>query len=176
MSYPNFVSFVSSVVQSSHHEDHEEHEGRERSRAKAQRALRKKQAAFIRAARVAHLATADKSGQPLVIPICFAFDGQVLYSSIDEKPKQAHPLLLKRIRNIRANPRVAVVVDRYDDDWRRLAYVLITGRAKVLFRGRKHKRAVLLLRRKYPQYRQMAIHERPIIRITPARIKSWGEL
>lgn len=110
------------------------------------------------------------------MPICYVFDGQELYSPIDEKPKQASPLLLKRVRNIRANPHVSVVVDRYDDDWQRLAYVLIIGKAKVLVKGQKHKRAVLLLRRKYPQYRQMAIHDRPIIRITPTHLKSWGKL
>ena len=132
--------------------------------------------AFIRSARVAHLATADREGRPHVIPICFAFDGEELYSPIDEKPKKRLPLLLKRIKNIRENPHVSVVVDRYDDDWRRLAYVLITGRAKVLVKGQRHHRAVLLLRRKYPQYRHMAIQDRPMIRIHASRVKSWGTL
>ncbi len=131
---------------------------------------------FIRSARVAHLATTDREGQPHVIPICFAFDGEELYSPVDEKPKKRLPLLLKRIKNIRENPYVAVIVDRYDDDWRRLAYVLITGRAKVLVKGQRHQRAVLLLRRKYPQYRHMAIQDRPMIQIRPTRVKSWGKL
>ena len=138
--------------------------------------LTKEQQRFIRSARVAHLATADREGQPHVIPICFAFDGEELYSPIDEKPKKRLPLLLKRIKNIRENPHVSVVVDRYDDDWRRLAYVLITGRAKVLVKGQRHHRAVLLLRRKYPQYRHMAIHQRPMIQIKPTRVSSWGKL
>ena len=138
--------------------------------------MTKKERDFVRANRVAHLATADRKGCPFVVPICYVLDGQELYSPIDEKPKQASPLLLKRVKNIRANPHVSVVVDRYDDDWQRLAYVLIIGKAKVLVKGQKHKRAVLLLRRKYPQYRQMAIHDRPIIRITPTRLKSWGAL
>jgi PPOX class probable F420-dependent enzyme len=138
--------------------------------------LSHKENAFIRSARVAHLATANQKGRPHVIPICFAFDGRELYSPIDEKPKIASPLLLKRIRNIRVNPHVSVVIDRYDDDWKRLAYVLVTGRAKLLLRGPRHERAVLLLRKKYPQYRRMAIHERPIIRITPTRWKTWGAL
>ena len=129
---------------------------------------------LLRSARVAHLATADQRGRPHVIPICFVFDGKELYSPIDEKPKRTSPLLLKRIRNIQANPYVSVVADRYDENWKRLAYVLITGKAKVLLRGPKHKRALRLLRRKYPQYRKMRLEERPIIRITPARWKSWG--
>lgn len=112
----------------------------------------------------------------MVVPICFVFDGRDLYSAIDEKPKQASPLSLKRVKNIRANPRVAVVVDRYEEDWQRLAYVLITGKARVMLRGAKYKKAIVLLRKKYPQYRKMVIHERPIIRITPAHWKSWGTL
>lgn len=138
--------------------------------------MTKKEKDFIRSCRVGHLATADQSGCPVVIPICFAFDGRELFSPIDEKPKQAAPLSLKRVRNIRANPRVALVVDRYDENWARLAYVLITGKAQVMLRGAKHKRAVILLRKKYPQYHKMAIHDRPIIRIVPAGLKSWGAL
>lgn len=138
--------------------------------------LTRKESAFVRSARVARLATADKKGQPLVIPICYVLDGQELYSPIDEKPKKSSPLLLKRVRNILANPYVSIIVDRYADDWIRLAYILITGRAKLLTGGKKHKKAVLLLRRKYPQYRQMAIHERPMIQIKPTRVKSWGNL
>lgn len=132
-----------------------------------------KTTAFIRLARVARLATADKTGRPHVIPICFALDGKELYSPIDEKPKKTSPLLLKRIRNIRANPHVAVVIDRYDEDWRRLTYVLIVGKAKLLMRGARHKRAVRLLRKKYPQYKKMRLEERPMIQITPLQWKSW---
>src|SRR4029077_19998998 len=88
---------------------------------------------FVRAARVAHLATADASGQPLVIPICFAFDGKEFFSPIDEKPKRhTHP---KRLRNIAENPQVSLIIDHYEEDWRRLAYVLVRGRARVLLRG-----------------------------------------
>ena len=139
-------------------------------------ALSRKEKALVCSARVAHLATADQRGRPLVVPICFAFDGKGFYSPIDEKPKKSAPLLLKRIRNIQANPYVAVVVDRYDENWKRLAYVLIGGRAKLLLRGPKHDRALRLLRRKYPQYRKMRLEGRPIIQITPSRWKSWGDL
>ena len=132
--------------------------------------------AFIRAGRVAHLATADAGGQPLVIPICFAFDGKEFFSPIDEKPKRISQHKLKRLRNIAENPKVSLIVDRYDEDWQRLAYLLITGRAKILLRGARHRRAVLLLREKYSQYERMAIDERPIIVITPIRIRNWGNL
>jgi PPOX class probable F420-dependent enzyme len=131
---------------------------------------------LIRSARVAHLATADKHAQPHVIPICFVFDGKQFFSPIDEKPKRVAPNQLKRVRNVRANPRVSLVIDRYDEDWRKLAYVLIIGKAKVIFRGEKHRTAVRLLRGKYRQYRAMAIEGRPIIVITPKRVTGWGTL
>jgi len=133
-------------------------------------------AAFIRAARVAHLATADAGGQPHVIPICFVFDRNEFFSPIDEKPKQTSPRLLKRLKNISENPKVSLLVDRYEEDWQKLAYVLVLGTAKILLRGKRHDRAVGLLRRKYPQYRSMALEQRPIIRIAPARAVSWSLL
>jgi PPOX class probable F420-dependent enzyme len=135
--------------------------------------MTKKQRAFIRAARVAHLATADASGQPLVVPICFAFDGKEFFSPIDEKPKHASPRNLKRLRNISTNPKVSLIIDRYDDDWRKLAFLLVFGTARVVRRGAKHRKGVILLRQKYRQYRSMMIDERPMIVIAPARLKSW---
>jgi PPOX class probable F420-dependent enzyme len=131
---------------------------------------------FIHAARVAHLATAGVNGQPHVVPICFVFDGKHFYSPIDEKPKRTAPRKLKRLKNIRENPRVSLVIDRYDEDWTRLAYMLVTGKARILSSGEKHRKAVTLLRRKYPQYRSMAIHQRPMIVIKPTRATSWGSL
>jgi PPOX class probable F420-dependent enzyme len=138
------------------------------------RVANKERTAFLRSARVAHLATSDKSGQPHVIPICFVFDGKRFFSPIDEKPKRAAPAKLKRLKNIGDNPSVALIVDHYDEDWRKLAYVLIGGKARVLLSGAMHRQAVKLLRLKYPQYRRMAIDERPMIVITPKRVVTWS--
>ena len=132
------------------------------------------QVRFIQAARVAHLATAGADGQPHVIPICFVFDGKHFYSPIDEKPKRTSPAKLKRLINIQTNPQAALLIDRYSEVWNHLAYVLILGKAKILYRGAAHTEAVRRLRRKYPQYRQMAIQTRPMIRITPTRWTFWG--
>jgi PPOX class probable F420-dependent enzyme len=130
---------------------------------------------FIREHRVARLATADGDGQPSVIPICYVFDGETIYSPIDEKPKSVAARRLKRVRNIEANPQVSLVIDDYSDDWNHLAYVLIGGVAELIpAGGGEHARAVELLREKYPQYLAMAIDERPIIKITPAHIKRWA--
>lgn len=135
--------------------------------------LNQKAKRLLRSARVAHLATAAKSGQPHVIPVCFVFDGENFYSPIDEKPKQTDPRRLKRLRNIGENSRVALVIDRYDEDWRKLAYVLIFGKARVLLSGVNHRKAVRLLRQKYRQYRSMSIERAPIIQITPVRVVVW---
>jgi PPOX class probable F420-dependent enzyme len=129
---------------------------------------------LLRRARVGRLATTDQTGSPHVIPICFAFTGRLLYSAIDEKPKRVSPRRLRRVRNIEANPKVALVVDEYDDDWRRLRYVLVQGTARVLERGAEHRRALALLRKKYPQYRRMRLEDRPVIRITPRRLVAWA--
>jgi coenzyme F420-0:L-glutamate ligase / coenzyme F420-1:gamma-L-glutamate ligase len=138
--------------------------------------LNRNVAAFLRAARVVHLATADAGGQPLVIPICFVFDGKELFSPIDEKPKRVSPQRLKRLRNIEENSQVSLVIDRYDEDWRKLGYILVSGRARILLTGQKHQRAVSLLRRKYRQYHSMAIDQRPMIVIKPLSVKVWGHL
>ena len=129
---------------------------------------------FIREQRVARLATADRDGQPTVIPICYVFDGDNIYTPIDEKPKSVAAGSLKRVRNIESNPRVALVIDEYSEDWSKLVYVLITGVAEIISPDVvEHGRAVGLLREKYRQYRSMAIDERPMIKITPTRIKRW---
>ena len=131
---------------------------------------------LVRSARVGHLATADAGGQPYVIPICFVFDGRCFYSPIDEKPKRSDPQNLKRLRNIREKPQVSMVIDRYDENWRKLAWIIIFGTARVIKSGARFRRAVILLRKKYPQYRSMKIDQLPIICITPKRVRAWGDV
>lgn len=132
---------------------------------------------FIRDHRVARLATAGVDRQPAVVPICYVLDGECFYTPIDEKPKRVAAGELKRVRNIENNPQVALVIDDYCEDWSKLIYVLITGTAALLSpveNFSEHGRAVGLLREKYPQYRSMKLYERPIIKITPTRIKRWA--
>jgi len=128
---------------------------------------------MLRDARIARLATADARGQPYVIPVCFAFDGRAIYTAIDEKPKRTSPRRLRRVRNIMANPRVALVVDHYVEDWRRLRYVLVRGTATIIDGGPDHRRAIAHLRDKYRQYRTMRLETRPILKISPLRIAAW---
>ena len=138
--------------------------------------LSREEKALISLARVAHLATADAAGAPHLIPVCFAYDGEHVYSALDAKPKRAPLARLKRVRNILSNPRVALVLDHYEEDWARLWYVLITGTAQIIQEGEEHRYAMGLLRAKYPQYRDMDIDENPVIKISPTRITTWGAM
>ena len=97
-------------------------------------------ASFVSSRRVARLATADASGRPHVVPICYAFDGDSLYSAIDLKPKRVGPRQLKRVRNLLDNPQVAVIVDDYSEDWSALGYVLIRGAAEIMDVGQDRER------------------------------------
>jgi PPOX class probable F420-dependent enzyme len=131
--------------------------------------------AFLNACRVGHLATADGDGVPHVVPVCFAVDGNTLYITVDGKPKrQDRPL--KRLSNIAANDAVAFVVDRYDEDWSRLGWVMLRGRAGILASGDEHDAAQALLRARYPQLRAMQIEVLPVIAIRIALATSWGDL
>src|ERR671925_1771004 len=87
---------------------------------------------FLQRQRVAHLATADGTGAPHVVPVCFVLLGTMIYIAIDQKPKQADPRALRRLRNIELNPRIALVADEYDEDWSRLGFVLVRGRAQLV--------------------------------------------
>ncbi|MBV8456794.1 MAG: TIGR03668 family PPOX class F420-dependent oxidoreductase [Acetobacteraceae bacterium] len=130
---------------------------------------------FLVGQRVAHLATADRNGIPHVIPICYAVAEDRLYVAIDEKPKR-HNQPLKRLRNITENPAVAVIVDHYEEDWSRLGWVLLRGRATLLHDGPEFTTGLALLRARYPQYDSMNLETNPIIAVHIERVTSWGTL
>lgn len=138
--------------------------------------LSEDQVRWLRNSPVARLATADASGAPHVIPVCYAFNGRIIYSVLDRKPKNVALGRLRRIRNILDNPRVSLVVDHYEDDWQSLGYLLITGHAELLVDGSERVEAVKLLREKYHQYRSMDVDENPVIKLTPDRIIGWGKV
>jgi PPOX class probable F420-dependent enzyme len=128
--------------------------------------------AFLREARVGRLATADAAGRPLVVPVCFAFDGEALYSAVDDKPKRTREL--RRLRNVAENPHVALVVDEWDEDWSRLRWVIVEGTAEVLRSGGDFGRAIDLLVAKYPQYRMMDLRtDGVVLRLRVERLLAW---
>ena len=130
---------------------------------------------FLEDGRVGRLATADKGGAPHVVPVCYAVEEATLYITVDEKPKRADRPL-KRLRNIVENPQAAFVCDRWDEDWRRLAWVMLRGPAEILEEGPEHDRAQALLRARYPQYRAMNLAPLPVIALRIARASAWGAL
>lgn len=127
---------------------------------------------LLATARVAHLATVGADGRPHVIPICFAWVPPVLYSAIDGKPKRR--ATLRRLRNIVDTGRAAVVVDRWNEDWGKLAYVLIEGAATILTDGTERDEALLLLTAKYPQYDDLPLIDNVVIRVTAERVIPWS--
>ena len=131
---------------------------------------------FLEAGRVGHLATADAQGAPHVVPVCYAVQGEALYITIDEKPKRASARPLKRIANILANPAVAVGVDRYNEDWSRLGWVMLRGLAEILIDGAEHDAAQALLRQRYIQYRSMRLEDLPVIALRIESVVAWGRL
>ena len=131
---------------------------------------------FLEAQRVARLATVDVHGRPHVVPIVFAYATGRLYTPIDLKPKAVRPERLQRVRNILANPQVQVLVDHYDEDWHRLGYVQLRGHAELIERGAEYRRARRLLERKYPQYDELPLEGRPVIKVVVERVVAWGSV
>jgi len=132
---------------------------------------RKEALSRLTSARVGHLATADASGTPHVVPFVFALDGETVYWSVDEKPKRSRRL--KRLANIEANPNVEMVVDGYDEEWVRLWWVRASGPARILEQGDERTRALDLLRQKYPQYRAN-MPRGDVVAIELVRVTGWA--
>jgi PPOX class probable F420-dependent enzyme len=125
----------------------------------------------LTAARVARLATTDPDGRTHLVPIVFALDGDTLYSAVDRKPKRSRTL--RRIENARARPDVTVLVDHYTDDWDRLWWIRLRGRARVLDDGAEQDRALALLIDKYPQYRH-APPDGPVLAVDVDEVRTWS--
>lgn len=134
--------------------------------------------AFLGMARRAVLATIAPDGGARLVPVCFAVadDAPVLYTPLDDKPKRVDdPLALARVRDILGDPRVTVLVDRWDEDWGRLAWLRCYGRAELLDPGaRDHGAAVAALRARYEQYATHDLEARPLIAITVDRVVRWA--
>jgi PPOX class probable F420-dependent enzyme len=133
---------------------------------------------FLARARRAHLATASGDGAPHVVPICFAvLDPGTLVLAIDDKPK-APGRVLKRLRNLSENPRFALVVDHWDEDWNRLGYVLVSGRGALVADAARRDAAVQALRARYPQYVAMRLDgaRHAVVALAIERVHVWGRI
>jgi PPOX class probable F420-dependent enzyme len=121
----------------------------------------------VAAERVARLATVDPDGRPHLVPITFALIGDSVYTAVDAKPKRSRTL--RRIENARERPDVTVLVDHYEDDWTRLWWVRLCGRARVLDGGEEADGALAALTAKYEQY----LREPPGLPVLAVDVDEW---
>jgi PPOX class probable F420-dependent enzyme len=125
----------------------------------------------VAGAPVARLATVDSDGRPHLVPIAFVVVGDTLYSAVDSKPKRSRTL--RRIENARVRPDVTVLVDHYEDDWTRLWWVRLRGRARVLDGGDEADRALAALAAKYERYRARP-PGLPVLAVDLAEWRAWS--
>ena len=131
--------------------------------------LTKKVAKLIAAERVCRVATAGRDGRPHVVPVCPALAGQKIYFG---SGKQA-----AKVTNLEENPRIALTVDVYSEDWSRLIGVMVQGTARLITRGREFQRARARLYEKFPQYSKeaaLAASDSVIVEVTPTKVVTWG--
>ncbi len=122
-------------------------------------------------ARVARLATVSAQARPHVVPVTFAVDADHIYTAVDAKPKTTSDL--QRLRNLRANPRVAILADHYDDDWSALWWVRADGEASIIEDPADLAAPVSLLADRYPQY-QASAPAGPVIAVRVSRWTGWS--
>jgi PPOX class probable F420-dependent enzyme len=122
-------------------------------------------------ARVAHLATTGAEGRPHIVPICFAIEDQTLYFAVDAKPKRTTDL--RRLRNIAANPAVSILIDHYEEDWSRLWWVRLDGRARIVTAHLDLERALQQLSRRYAQYRETR-PAGPVVAVSIEGMTGWS--
>ena len=128
---------------------------------------------------VARLATVDAECKPYLVPVVFVFDNDCYFIPIDEKIKRSKPENLKRVKNIEQNPNVALLIDEYNEDWTKLQFIMIQGKASII--GGKEleqneqvllEKAHKLLSAKYVQYQEIGIGEY-VIMIAPQKVITW---
>jgi PPOX class probable F420-dependent enzyme len=126
---------------------------------------------YVEAARVARLGTHDVGGRLHLVPVCFALDGDIVYSTVDRKPKRSREL--RRFANVAADPDVCLLVDEYAEDWASLWWVRLRGGARVVAEGEERQRAVTLLREKYDQYAADPL-DGPVLAIDVDEWRFWS--
>lgn len=127
-------------------------------------------AALLERSRVATLATVSANGRPHLVPVVFALDGIDVVTSVDGKPKKGK--VLARIENIARDPRVTLLAHLYEEDWSKLSWVRVDGRASLEEGGETFVRALNSLRDRYPQYESVDLTG-PVIRITVENTTTW---
>ncbi len=134
---------------------------------------------IIDKARVARLATVDSECKPHLIPVVFVFDNYSYFIPIDEKTKRSRPEKLKRAKNIQQNSNVTLLIDDYNENWRKLYFIMIQGKAYIIGGKKLEQNELLLLEKahkllsdKYLQYQKIGIGEY-VIMIIPQKVITW---
>jgi nitroimidazol reductase NimA-like FMN-containing flavoprotein (pyridoxamine 5'-phosphate oxidase superfamily) len=125
------------------------------------------QAKMLEWERVARVATVG-DGMPHLVPVCPVVVGGKIYFGSGRRGR--------KVRNVRANPRLALTVDVYSDDWSQITGVMVQGTGRVIERGPRFRRIRRRLYAKYPQYpREAALGESDsvIVELTPTHVFSW---
>jgi PPOX class probable F420-dependent enzyme len=117
------------------------------------------------------LGTIGPDGSPNVLPVCYTWAGDVIWTAIDAKPKSTDQL--QRVRDVKAHPHITFMVDRWDEDWTRLAWLQAHGSASILPGGPETEKAYAALRDKYHQYDDTKL-DGPVIRIDVDRWVGWA--
>jgi PPOX class probable F420-dependent enzyme len=126
---------------------------------------------LVSRAPVGRLATVRSDGRPHVVPICFVITDDVVYSAVDEKPKRHQRL--QRVSNITATGTASLLVDEYDEDWSRLWWVRLDGKARLVGNTAEAERAIRSLTNKYPQYREQP-PSGPVLAVDVQRWVGWS--
>jgi len=137
--------------------------------------LNQKTMTLIKRAKVARLATVDQKSHPYVVPVVFVFHENSFFIPLDEKVKTVNSRKLKRVKNIEKNPNVTLLIDKYQNDWKKLFFLMIQGKATVID-GKKNKlmdKIHKLLISKYPQYKKIGIGN-SCISINPTKVTFWN--
>lgn len=130
--------------------------------------LTKAQAKLIQWERVARVATVGAAGVPHLVPVCQTLHGGKIYFASGKKAR--------KVLNLRVNPRLALTIDLYSDDWDQIQGVMVQGTARVIERGARFRSLRRRLYAKYPQYpREAALGESDsvIVELTPTHVFSW---
>ena len=131
--------------------------------------LSPKAAKLIAHERVCRVATAGADGRPHLAPVCQVLAGQKIYFGSSNTGR--------KVKNLRANPRLSLTVDIYSEDWRHIKGVTVQGKARLIARGPEFARARARLYAKYLQYRSDAAlspSDSLIVEVTPTRVYAWG--
>jgi PPOX class probable F420-dependent enzyme len=120
------------------------------------------------------MATSDQYARPHIVPIVFVYEDGAVFTPIDAKRKSVDDWHeLRRVQNIEANGRASVLVDHYEENWSKCAWVRLDGVAELLTKGDDHRRALALLGKKYRQYERMPLRDAPVIRVRIEHVAQW---